>query len=459
MTSFFLCCVAFVFSYVAARRSLVAGLATVVTVGYAYGILRANITEPSSHFIFDAAVLGLYLAQLAKPAGRGWGGRRTLALWVGALAAWPLLLFFAPVQDYAVQLVGLRGNVFLLPLVLLGARLTGEDVKRLALAFAALNLIAFGFAAAEFVLGVERFYPRNAVTELIYNSVVDENFLSPDRSTALRIPATFTSAHAFAGTLVLTFPFLFGLWALKGARPAWQDHLLKAALGATLLGVFMAAARQPFVVLALLLGVSLTLAAGRLHARSWALWVVMLAGIGWTVSSEARLQRFMTLRDTDYVSDRVSWSVNESFFELAVEYPMGNGLGGGGTSMPYFLQGRINPPRAFMENEYARIVLEQGVFGLCLWAGFIVWVFARRAVRRTDEWHVGRRLLWVACAAFFMTGMIGTGLLTSIPGTAIVLVGVGWVAVRQPRAAESRASAAPAESGAAPAPELVRQYG
>lgn len=441
MIAIFLCIAAFTFSYVAGRRSLAAGLVTVMTVGYAYGILRANVTEVYSHFIFDAAVLGLYVTQLTgRGAGEGRRGQRALALWVGLLVGWPLLLFFAPVQDYAVQLVGLRGNVFLLPFMLLGARLGGEDVRRLALAFAALNLIAFGFACAEFAFGVERFYPHNAVTELIYRSAVDEDFANPDRSTALRIPATFTSAHAFAGMLVLTFPFIFGLRMRQPARSPWQRHLLDAALAASLLGVFMAAARSPIVILALLLAT--TLASGRLRAGSWALWLVMLAGVGWVVSGEARLQRFMTLGDVEYVSDRVHWSVNENFVELVAEYPMGNGLGGGGTSMPYFLQDSIDPPTVFMENEYARIVLEQGVFGLCLWLAFIVWVFRGRGVRRTDAWFLGRRLLWVACAAFFLTGMIGKGLLTSIPGTALMLLGIGWIAVRQPLAHARREPAA-----------------
>ena len=61
MLSVGLCLLAFMFSYAAGRRSLSAGLATVFTVGYFYGILRANIPEPFSHFIFDAGVVGLYL--------------------------------------------------------------------------------------------------------------------------------------------------------------------------------------------------------------------------------------------------------------------------------------------------------------------------------------------------------------------------------------------------------------
>lgn len=440
MISIFLCCVAFAVSYVAGRRSLVAGLLTVITVGYFYGILRANVPESFSHFIFDAAVVGLYVTQFPRaPNAEEQRSRRVLYLWVGALAVWSFLLFLAPVQDYMVQLVGLRGSIFLLPFVLLGARLDDAQANRLALGFAALNIIAFTFACAEYFLGVERFFPRNPVTELIYKSVVDENYARSDWVAVLRIPSTFTSAHAFAGTMVLTLTFLFGSLVQKRAGKRlerWRRNLLVAALFASVLGIFMAAARTPVIILILL--VATLVVSRRLNAHSWALLLLMLVGMGWIILSAERLQRFMTLKDTEYVGERVYWSVNDSFLELVSEYPLGNGLGGGGTSMPYFLQSEVKAPIFYMENEYARIVLEQGVLGLCLWLGFIAWLFTRRAVKRGDAWFVGRRMLWVVCAVQFATGMIGKGLLTSIPGTALFLLSMGWVAVKQTQNSETR---------------------
>jgi hypothetical protein len=456
MLSIGLCLLAFAFSYAAGKRSLALGLATVFTVGYFYGILRANVPEPSSHFIFDAAVVGLYVTQLGrKSRAVEHRSQKLLRLWVGLLIAWPVVLFFVPVQSYPVQFVGLRGNVFLLPFLLLGSRLRDDEVYRLALWFGALNLVAAAFAGAEFFLGVESFYPHNEVTDLIYKSIVDEDFMNPDRSTALRIPATFTSAHAYAGMMVMTLAPIIGAWALRRARGRWERRLLYAAMTVSTVGVFAAAARSPVIILALmLLTVFLTV---RLKAHGWAFLLVMLAGVGWIVSSEARLQRFMTLQDVEFVSERVSWSVNDNFTQILTEYPLGNGLGGGGTSMPYFLASEVSPPTSYMENEYARIVLEQGVLGLCLWLAFIVWLFTRSHVRRSDPWYVGRRLTWVACAAFFATGMIGKGLLTSIPGTALMLLGAGWIAVRRPgwqADAEGREAAA-GDGEAAP---LAGQY-
>jgi len=446
MISLILCLLALALAYAAGRRSLVGGLGAVMFVGYFYGIARANVPETSSHFIFDAAVLGLYLTQLTRGVGGAERRRQEgLRLWVGLLVGWPLLLFFVPLQDYLVQLVGLRGNVFMLPFLLLGARLRAEQVRRLALWFAVLNLVAFSFACAEFALGVEKFFPPNEVTELIYKSAVDENFEDADRSTALRIPSTFGSAHAYSGTMLITFAYLFGAWTQRGGWSGrWQRQLLAAAMVASVLGVFMAAARSPVIILAMML--AFVLLSGRLRTPAWAMLAVLAVGVGWVVSGETRLQRFLTLKDTDYVSERVYWSVNENFLDLAVEYPMGNGLGGGGTSMPYFLADRVRAPLYYMENEYARIVLEQGVFGLCLWLAFVFWVFARGVGRRSGDWLLGRRLLWVACAAFFGTGMIGKGLLTSIPATALMLLSLGWIAVQRPEEEASRASAGDART-------------
>ena len=456
MTSIFLCVAAFAFTYVAGRRSLVAGLATCMTVGYFYGILRANVTEVYSHFIFDSAVVGLYAAQLFGRTTRADRRRlQYLGLWVAFLIGWPMLLFFVPMQDYAVQFVGLRGNVFMLPFILFGGRLKSEEMYRLTLVFAALNIIAFVFAFAEYTLGVERFYPQNAVTELIYRSVVDENFANPERSTALRVPATFTGSHAFAGMMVLTFIYLFGAWVQEKFGSPWQRMMLKVAMVASLLGVFMAAARSPVILLGFVL-VTIFLSGG-MRRRDWALWLIMLAGVGWLVSGQERLQRFMTLKDTEYVSERVVGSINDNFVDLAVEYPMGNGLGGGGTSMPYFLHDRVVPPAFYMENEYARIILEQGVFGLCLWLAFIVWVLARVVSRPGEEWFLGRRLAWIMCAVSFATGLTGTGLLTSIPSTPLLLLSVGWITARRSQSAPRGVSELAQYGGGGR--EMARQYG
>jgi hypothetical protein len=419
-----LCILSFALCYWAARRSLTSGLIAVLSVGYVYGITRANVPDAYSHFIFDSGVIGLYVAQLFRRLGPleefkvGY-----VRPWLEFLIAWPLLLFLIPIQDYLIQFVGLRGNVFLLPFVFLGARLESEDRYRLALWVAGLNLVAFAFAGSEYFLGLERFFPHNRVTELIY--------LSKDvvGHTQYRIPASFANAHAYGGTMVMGLPLLIGA-AIQKRKTNAHFQLLVLGIAAALMGVLMSAARTHFLAAAILIIV----AAFSLRSRiGYALgWVVLLCVIGWAASGEQRLQRFMELTDTDAVAERVSYSVNMGFFEIAAKYPFGNGLGGGGTSIPYFLQARISSPVG-IENEYGRIMLEQGIMGLVIWVAFVLWVITRRDYDPSDSWYLGRRLAKVASAVFFVAALGGTGLLTSIPQTSLFLLLVGWVGARQRR--------------------------
>ena len=85
--------------------------------------------------------------------------------------------------------------------------------------------------------------------------------------------------------------------------------------------------------------------------------------LAYGVSGEERLQRFRPLQDPGFIAQRIVGSVNRSFIELVRRFPLGNGLGGGGTSVPSFLQDRIRNP-VMMENEYRGILLELGLPGL-----------------------------------------------------------------------------------------------
>jgi hypothetical protein len=412
-----LCALAFLVTFIAARRSTVAGLSSVLTVGYFYGILRANYPQAASHFIFDAAVLALYAARLFQRQEADIRIRtRAILPWLAMLVAWPALMVLAPMQDWAVQLVGLRGAVFLLPLLLFGARLSREEMHRIAINLAVLNLLAFIFTAAEYRIGIQPFFPRNANTELIYRSadVGDDQF---------RIPSTFTGSHAYAGTMAMTMPLLLGAWVLPGLSRR-KRMLLFVAMIATILGVFAAASRVHTIALGVI--IVATLLSGRIRLQTRAVLFAMIGLIGLVVVSQQRLQRFTTLQDSGMVVERVGSSVNLNFFELLVEYPFGNGLGGGGTSLPFFLQDRVRNHIA-MENEYAHIMLEQTVIGLLLWIAFIIWFLSRRFTSESRFWELSEQLAWTGCAVYFGTGLIGTGLLTSIPHTMLIMMCAGWV--------------------------------
>jgi O-antigen ligase len=99
--------------------------------------------------------------------------------------------------------------------------------------------------------------------------------------------------------------------------------------------------------------------------------------------------------------------------------------------MPYFLQGQVRHPIG-IENEYARILGEQGVIGLLLWLGFMIWfLYHSPTAFAKGPWSTTRRLSWSITAIGFGTAWIGTGLLSSIPGTVMLMAVVGWTATPQ----------------------------
>src|SRR5690348_572017 len=117
-----ICLVALLATYFATKRSVGYGLIAIATTGYLYGILRANLLVIASHFIFDCALIGMYAAFGGKFFAKD-AGSATLRTWVLALIIWPCFLCLAPFQPFLVSLVGLRGNIFFVPILLIGCQL------------------------------------------------------------------------------------------------------------------------------------------------------------------------------------------------------------------------------------------------------------------------------------------------------------------------------------------------
>jgi hypothetical protein len=426
MNAIGICLVAFATTYWAGKRSLGLGLVGLCFWGYFYGILRANLLTTFIYFDFDTALLGFYLSQKALLSG---GDKRSSALriWCWILMAWPVLLMFMPFQPFLVSLVGLRGSILFIPMMLAGSRLRGNDLRQLTFGFAALNLVALGFGGAEYFRGLEPFFPHNAVTQIIYvSSDVAGGFT--------RIPATFGTAHLFGGTMVATVPFLIAGW--EYAQTPKTRWFILGGIAAALLGVLLSATRLNFVICGALIMV--TVLKGRMtHRKRVVISLLILVMAGVAMRNE-RFQRFKSLSDTDYLEDRISGSVNRSFLEILLEYPMGNGLGGGGTSIPYFLQGQVRNPIG-LENEYARILCEQGIIGLLLWLGFVAWFLGHlKSIFAKGPWATGRRLVWCLSVFVLGSGAIGTGMLTAVPHSAILLLGIGWAATPMREEARER---------------------
>jgi hypothetical protein len=261
-----------------------------------------------------------------------------------------------------------------------------------------------------------------------------------------RIPSTFTSAHAFGGTMVGTLPLLLGSWQRAESR---SGRLLAfVGISVALFGVLMSATRSNFVMGAVM--IIATFLTTRMSNRRRLTFILILSGVVFAAMTNPRFQRFTSLSDTGAVGDRIAGSVNRNFLELLIQYPMGNGLGGGGSSIPYFLEGQVRNPIG-LENQYALILCEQGIIGLLLWIGFLGWYVSRCGVAfKSGPWANSRRLAWCMTTFLFGTAWLGTGLLTSIPGTVVLLLAMGWTAV--PMLKE-----APQESKVGPRGRLVMQ--
>lgn len=418
--------IAFAGCFVAGRKSLAAGVCALLSVGYGYGIIRANIPALISHFLFDFAATGLYLSAWTRPLTPMRRFRmRSILPWVVLLAVWPVLVFLYPAQPLMVRLVGLRAAIFFLPFLLIGTLLDADNWYTVAVWLAILNLLAFALAIAEFTFGISHFFPVNAVTRIIYFS---KDVSLGRHSSGFRIPSSFSNSASYAAAMVSSVPLLLGGWVQAG-RAAWTRHLLLAALGASVIAVFLAASRsQALILIVLATGATCS---GLLKGWSLLGWGLIAAAVVYLVLNTPAMQRFTTLGNLHMVRHRVSSSANDEFFDLAVNYPLGNGLGGGGTSMPYFLQQQVQNPVA-MENEYARLMLEEGWIGLFLWLTFFCWIMVRPIGRGQDVWLVGRWLARLLCTGYVLTAFIGTGLLTAIPITAELLLFMGWISGRRP---------------------------
>jgi hypothetical protein len=423
------CVFAFFTALLVAQKGLGHGLGYVLAIGSIYGWLRCNFLDGFTHFTFDCALLGLYLSilpQLAKPLT---GEARILRSWIGLLVLWPFIVIllspFLDAQHVFIQFVGLRNALLFLPAALLGSALDRDQFEILSTWCV---VIVFGislFAAAELIVGIEAFYPLNSASRLIYAS----------RDVAhgqLRIPSSFSSAHAYGGTLVALLPFIVHRLVTSEKR----NLVSLVALVLTALGVFVCGARSPVVIL----GVVATVTVFSLRRRPAAVLALVIAAgmVAYFVRQSDRLQRYETLSDTEMVEDRVAGSVNLTFFEVISDYPLGKGLGGAtGTSIPYFLD-PYAIPQVGIESEYSRLALEEGILGLLLWVGYVFWTLLRSPFALTRFGGVTDRAIWTTCWCTWLLSLIGTGTMAAIPGSLLLSLSMGAIGAQAKERGEVR---------------------
>src|SRR5581483_10270463 len=173
-----------------------------------------------------------------------------------------------------------------------------RDLEQLATGLAALNVCAFCFALLEYKIGLTRFYPLSPVTEIMYSSQdVAGGFY--------RIPAIFTSAHAFGGTMVNSLPYLIGLWSYAQTKRLRLLALVGMAAG--LVGILMSATRSNFLIGAVIISVAVVTTKMKTSYRIG--FFTVLALVATLALTNERFQRFKSLGDADSVSERIGGSV------------------------------------------------------------------------------------------------------------------------------------------------------
>lgn len=437
----YLCIAALLLTVFAARRSLSWGISAVLLVGYAYGILRANFPDGASHFIFDASLVGLYAVEFSKEVSvRTAEASVDAKRWLTVLMGWPIILFALPFHHYLIQLVGLRHIILFMPALLIGARCRAATLERLTYTIGALNLAAFGFALYEYRYGMPSLYPRNSVTELMYHSYD----IRTAEGTYFRIPATFSSSHSYAGTMVQGMPFLWNF--VRDSSRAFPKRVVAVAVMIiTVLGIFIAGPRGPVVALGVW-AVFMLILPGIRAAQKLGLAVAIFA-IGllcaYYIVSNQRMQRFTSLANLEMVEARTTQTGGISLSTALTEYPIGVGLGGAiGASIPYFLK-HLAPEPIGAENEYVRIAVEQGAVGFFLWVLFIIRLVRKRPTPVSENWIAGTHAVWALVLMNFATTFIGTGLLQSIPLSFLLFVELGLL-LRVHKEKETEASPVPA---------------
>lgn len=422
MNGYLLCVLAFATTFAACAKNWRYAFCVVIAWGYFYGILKAHFLYSGGHFIFDFSIAGFFANLLIHPPPASeMKPARRVKPWVAALVAWPVFMAILPLQHYLVQLVGLRANMLWVPLIFIGGWVDRNALMMVGKTLAFLNLIAFSFALGEFFLGVAFFVPDNEATQIVFRS--NDIITGIDEERHLRIPSTFANAASYAGTMVVTVPWLLGCLSIKQVVGWLGRPLFVAGLVSALLGIFIAGSRSPVISLILVALVYFS-------TSRWNIGVILSITpvsliVAFVVSTQDRFRRFATLFDFDYVSDRIQGSVSTGLLELLADYPMGRGMGAGGTNIPYWLSSYLEGGGMLVENEYVRILLEQGLPGLVIWLVFLAVGFSFK-INKDDPLNVVKSLLWANGVVLFSTMWIGVGAMATVPGAALNFLSIGF---------------------------------
>ena len=420
-------------------RSLAWGVCCALTVGYVHGVLRANLLDPATTFLFDGALFGVYAGAYMSRRLSAQAWKTPVGRWAGLLIIWPVLMTLVPINNLLIQVAALRGAVWYVVLMVVGSRLDVAEVKTIGRWTVGLNVLALAGGLYIYFFGLPSLYPENIVTLIAYKS----------RDVAggfYRIPSLFLNAHAYGAAMIMSIPLVasIGLGRQTGA-----DRVL-AIIGAVaaLAGILMCGARQTVVVACV--ATLLMIVVSRLNLQMIMLLLLVIGAGGYAALQNERLQRALTLTDTDYLQDRVAISVNTDFFDLLTDYPFGAGMGSAfGSSVPSFLAEYAPKQVVGLENEYSRIHVNQGVIGLLIWLAFIVWYATRVPGSQKGPLLPARQLAYSMTITIWMTAWIGAGMTSAIPSAAMMFLLHGMVVAPERRLPRPVVSATPPRPGLA----------
>ena len=213
---------------------------------------------------------------------------------------------------------------------------------------------------------------------------------------------------------------------------------MSAALLMSMFGVFLSATRLNALILFALIPTSIF--TGRMRGAYRFRWLILLAVIAYGVGADERLQRFRSLQDPEFIAERFSNSVNLQLPGAASQLSARQ-RARRRRHQRALLSAGPDPER---RGDGERVRADPAGAGHSGPADVGCSSLdgssrAGRSRKTTCSTSAGGwRMSPVAC--MFATGLIGTGMFTSVPSTAIVLLLTGWIVVPEVRFAPTAAS-------------------
>lgn len=342
----------------------------------------------------------------------------------------PLLVYAAVVTIMALNptvsllqnLMGWRAWLLYTPLYLIGYE-TFDSRPRLE-RFLTFCLVLAGlvslYGVIQYVIGPKRFMFLSETLASRHGgavAILAAPPVGPTPNPYFRIFSTMVSAGALG-----SFCAFFGVVALH-AYLSCRGLVKKIFYGVLflliLLTLFLTASRSSWIAFFLCSALLCLLRVRRstLNIAIAGVLVYFLFLVTASLTEGFLVDRAMTLRDQDFLSDRISGTFVGAF-EHALEYPLGRGLGHTG-GVPAVLAREWKIETRNMDNEFGRALLEMGWIGLALLVYFVIMLFrllfaALRAGQRGD---VASPLTAVSLALVtVLVGLpVGNPLGTSIP--------------------------------------------